>query len=113
MAGTPSLPLPIRAAAAELASELRRRYGDEVHVVSLFGSWVRGEADAESDVDVAVVLEHLPWARRREVIDLATDIGEPRDLRLSPTLFDRTTWERWREQERALVLDILGEGVPL
>lgn len=104
---------PVLEAASELAGELRRRFGAEVHEVRLFGSHARGEANEDSDVDVAVVLESVPWARRREVIDLATDIGLPRDLRLSPTLFERATWQRWRDQERALVLDILREGVPL
>lgn len=95
------------------AAELRRRFGDEVLEVRLFGSYARGEADEDSDVDLAVVLEHADWPRRREVIDLATDVGDGCDLRLSATLFDRQTWERWCRQRRALVLDIAREGVPL
>jgi hypothetical protein len=48
-----------------------------------------------------------------EVIDLATDVGLAFGLRLSPTIFDRETYERWRLQERPLVLDIEGDGVRL
>lgn len=106
-------PSLVRSVAAQFALELRRRYGDAVLDVRLFGSFARGGADEASDVDVAVVLESVDWETRRDVIDLATDTGLPHQLLLSPTVFDRETYETWRRQERALVLDIEREGVPL
>lgn len=102
-----------RTAAARFAQELRRRLGEAVVEVRLFGSFARGEADEDSDVDVAVVLERVDWTTQRDVIDLATDIGLPLDLRISPALFDRETYALWRAQERPLVADIEREGVPL
>ncbi|HSL84726.1 MAG TPA: nucleotidyltransferase domain-containing protein [Thermoanaerobaculia bacterium] len=81
----------VRTLAGRFARELRERYGDAVHLVRLFGSFARGEAHEESDVDLAVVLEEADFDTRRKVIDLATDIGMPHDLRLSPTVFDRAT----------------------
>lgn len=113
MARGPELATAVAAAARAFAEALRRRFRGEVLEVRLFGSYARGDADEDSDVDLAVVLEHADWQRRREVIDLATDVGEERDLRLSPTVFDRDTWERWSSQSRGLVLDILREGVAL
>lgn len=110
VAAPPSL---ARSVADRFARELRRRYGDAVLDVRLFGSFARGGADEASDVDVAVVLESVDWETRRDVIDLATDTGLPHQLLLSPTVFDRETWETWRRQERALVMDIDREGVPL
>jgi predicted nucleotidyltransferase len=104
---------PVGSAAARFAQELRRRFGEDVVAVRLFGSFARDEADEQSDVDVAVVLERADWSTRREVIDLATDVGLPLDLRISPTVFDRETYARWREQERPLVVDIEREGMPL
>lgn len=103
----------VRTVAARFARELRKRYGEAVHEVRLFGSFARGEAHEESDVDVAVVLEEANFDTRRKVIDLATDTGMPHDLRLSPTVFDRKTWEKWRAQERRIVMDIEREGVEL
>jgi predicted nucleotidyltransferase len=100
-------------ALAQFARELRRRFGQALIDVRLFGSFARAEADEESDVDVAVVLERADWRTRVEVIDLATDIGLPFDLRISPTIFDRKTYEHWREQERPLVMDIERDGVRL
>lgn len=103
----------VREVVARFARELRGRYGPEVVDVRLFGSFARGAAHEESDVDVAVVLEQADWNTRRDVIDLATDVGLPHDLRLSPTVFDRETYERWRAQERPLVQDVEREGIAL
>lgn len=111
LAATPSA--LVATAAARFAAELRRHYGDAVVDVRLFGSFSRAEAHEESDVDVAVVLEHADWKTRCDVIDLATDVGLPHDLLISPTIFDRDTYERWRRQERPLVMDIERDGIPL
>ena len=67
----------------------------------------------DSDVDVAVVLEQVDWRTRRDVIDLSADVGLAHDVLLSATVLDRATFERWRRQERALVMDIERDGFPL
>lgn len=103
----------VRDAVLELAARLRARWGEDLVALRLFGSRARGEADAESDVDVAVVLEHVDWKTKCAVIDLAADVGLEHDLLLSPTVFDRATYERWRRQERPLAMDIEREGIPL
>ena len=102
-----------RAAAARFAAALRARYGAALLDVRLFGSCARGEMREDSDVDVAVVLERVDWRTRRDVIDLSADIGLAHCVLLSATVLDRATFERWRRQERALVLDIEREGQPL
>ena len=62
-------------------------------------------------MDVAVVLAEAGWETRRNIIDLAADIGLAHDFLLSPTVFDRATYERWRAQDRRLVRDIEKEGI--
>ena len=100
-------------ALARFARLVRERFGEAVIDIRLFGSHARSTAHEESDVDVAVVLEAAGWEIRREIIDLAADIGLECDLVLSPTVFDRETWERWREQDRPLTRDIEQEGIRL
>jgi predicted nucleotidyltransferase len=100
-------------AAREYGRRLRERFGSRVIAVRLFGSTVRGELHEESDVDLAVVLDECDWETRAEAIDLATAIGMTFDLRLSPTVFDRATFDRWLDQERSLVRDIVEQGIPL
>ena len=103
----------VAAALARFAGVVRERFGDSVVEIRLFGSHARSSAHEESDVDVAVVLNEAGWEIRRDIIDLATDIGLAQGLTLSPTVFDEATWERWRAQDRPLVRDIEQEGIPL
>jgi predicted nucleotidyltransferase len=100
-------------AAREFAAALRERYRDALVEVRLFGSCARGEMREDSDVDVAVILERVDGRTKRDVIDLSADVGLAHSVLLSATVLDRATFERWRRQERALVLDIEREGVPL
>ena len=60
--------------AREVADDLRRLYGDRLRRVLLFGSWARGDAHPESDIDLLVVLDHVgsPWdelERMGEILD--------------------------------------------
>jgi predicted nucleotidyltransferase len=45
-----------------------------VQIVRLFGSWARGTATADSDLDVAVVVDDLDDDERRAAIDDATEV---------------------------------------
>ena len=102
-----------RRAAHRFAGALRERYGEALVDVRLFGSCARGEMREDSDVDVAVVLRAVDRRTKRDVIDLASSIGLEHDVLLSPTVLDQETFERWRAQERLLVMDIEREGLLL
>ena len=45
--------------ARQAAEELRCLYGDRLRQVLLFGSWARGDAHPESDIDLLVVLDQV------------------------------------------------------
>jgi predicted nucleotidyltransferase len=45
--------------ARDVARDLRRLYGDRLSSVLLFGSWARGDAHPESDIDLLVVLDEI------------------------------------------------------
>lgn len=103
----------VAGALARFTRAVREQFGDSVIDIRLFGSHARMAAHEESDVDVAVVLNEAGWQVQRDIIDLAADIGLEYGLMLSPTVFDRATWERWRVQDRPLVRDIEQEGIRL
>jgi uncharacterized protein UPF0158/nucleotidyltransferase-like protein len=45
--------------ARSVARDLRELYGDRLRQVVLFGSWARGDAQPESDIDLLVVLDRI------------------------------------------------------
>jgi hypothetical protein len=60
-------PFDLEAIVASTAGELRSLYGSRLRRVALFGSWARGEATPESDIDLLVVLDAMvsPWEELR------------------------------------------------
>lgn len=59
--------------ATDVADELKTVYGDRLRQVLLFGSWARGDAHPESDIDLLVVLDEVlsPWQELRRMDDVA------------------------------------------
>lgn len=57
-----------REVAEEFVRRLKRRYGDRIERVVLFGSVARGEARKDSDVDLLVVAPGDRFLLRRELM---------------------------------------------
>jgi predicted nucleotidyltransferase len=64
--------LDARELSAGVAVDLRELYGERLREVLLFGSWARGDAHPESDVDLLVVLDEVEssFAERRRMDDI-------------------------------------------
>ena len=92
---------------------LDERFGDRVLDVRVFGSSARGDADEDSDVDVAVVIQGLTEPERTEAVDFAYRAWklDPSPRILSPLVWSEVELADRVRAERRIALDILEEGV--
>lgn len=60
-------PFDAREIAREVTGDLRGMYGERLRKIVLFGSWARGDAHPESDIDLVVVLDRVEDRWREHV----------------------------------------------
>jgi predicted nucleotidyltransferase len=101
-----------RQIAEEAARRLRAAYGDRLQDVVLFGSWVRGQAHEESDIDLLVVLDEVAdrASERDRIVDALFDVeaDSKRAIEAFPVALADA-----RERTRPFVKAALDEGVGL
>lgn len=56
----------------------------KVHELRIFGSRARGDAVAESDLDVLIVVNHLDHSIERYISNCAWEAGFPEDIVVMP-----------------------------
>nr|QNO51590.1 hypothetical protein FJOHDBIG_00039 [Methanosarcinales archaeon ANME-1 ERB6] len=71
----------------ELRAELEKLYGDRLKNIILYGSWARGDATEDSDIDLLIVLreEIIPGKEIDKMIEINRDKSKTQgaDIRLS------------------------------
>jgi predicted nucleotidyltransferase len=96
-----------------LPEDLRERCGSRLHQVRLFGSYARGEANEDSDVDVLVVVDGLTDMEMFDVVSAATPVLLESGLPLAPLLMASEKLDEMRRRERLLARVLDDEGIRL
>lgn len=95
-------------------ARLRERFGGRLIEVRLFGSYARGEAHEESDVDCLVLLDQVTVEDDRAVTDLAGDLTwQIGGAVIAPLVMSVDRFAAWKARERRTALAIEREGIPL
>ena len=93
---------------------VRQRFGQRLVSIRLFGSYARGEATADSDVDCLVLLDRVDPADDRATTDLAADlVWQIGGVVISPLTMSAADFEAWKALERRTALEIERDGVAL
>ena len=61
-----------REALMDLAARLHQEFSYTIRHMLLFGSKVRGDSDAESDIDLLIVVDEYSWDLETEILRLLT-----------------------------------------
>ncbi|MBD2089056.1 nucleotidyltransferase domain-containing protein [Microcoleus sp. FACHB-1515] len=94
----------------QLRSELEKLYGDRLIHVILFGSQARGDAEAHSDIDVLVVLNHSvePAAEAERSSHFVTALCLKYQVLIACVFVSR---DRFIEQQGGFLRNVHREGI--
>jgi predicted nucleotidyltransferase len=116
MGSTAGVPLPaaVDETLRTFVAGLRRQFGQRLVSIRLFGSYARGNATADSDVDCLVLLNHVDRTDDLAITDLAADlVWQMAGVVISPLTMSAADFEAWKALERRTPLEIEREGIPL
>lgn len=108
-----AIPSSLRPALEAYAKRLRPIFGERLRELRLFGSYARGEADEESDVDVLVLVEGLTDHEIGVVAGEAAHVLVATGLPLAPLPMSTEGFEQLRRGERLLARELDADGIAL
>jgi len=103
----------LKLALNEYGERLRAQFGDRLVELRLFGSYARGDAHEDSDVDVLVLIEGLTDLEIGIVAGEAAPIIQKTGLALAPLPLSTQRLAMLRSQGRALASSLDREGISL
>ncbi len=103
--------IDIKEVLTELKAGLRALYEDRLKGIFLFGSYARGDADQESDLDILVVLD--TFERYALEVDRTEELAANLSLKFDVTVSLVFFREReWREGDTPFLLNVRDEAIP-
>lgn len=102
----------IAAPLSEMRSGLAELYGPNLAGVYLFGSYARGEAELDSDIDLLIVLRDFGGyhAEVERTSALRSDLSLEHEIPIS-TAFMRLA--EWDASESVFAANVRGDAIPL
>ncbi len=95
----------------EFKKEIRQLYGRQLVDVILYGSWARGKATGDSDIDLMVVLKGdiTPGKEIDKMIDCITDLNLKYNTLISVV---PVSDEIYATIDSPLLINVRREGIP-
>jgi predicted nucleotidyltransferase len=96
----------------ELKAVLKEFLGERVALI-LYGSQARGDYSAESDIDIAIIVQGLTRDIKNQILNVVADIEIAYFTPLSTLVLSEESFEFLKKRERRIALDIEKEGISL
>jgi len=95
----------------EFREKIEKLYGSRLRNIILYGSYAKGEATEDSDIDLAVVLDGDVAAGKEidRLIDIVTDINLRYGVLISVYPVSE---KKYKQVNSPLLLNVRKEGVP-
>jgi hypothetical protein len=93
---------------------LEEHFGERLVQLTLFGSYARGDARADSDVDVAVVLDRIDSpAERMFPMEITGDLIVSHDFVITPLVLSVSELALLRQREDLLASNLERDGIAI
>lgn len=103
---------PINDLLQELKTALRKRYGNKLRKMMLFGSYARGDYESSSDIDIAMILDNFPHACAE--IERTGDIVSALSLKFDTLISLVPIKEKdWEKKKTTLISNIERDGMTI
>ncbi|MEW6237199.1 MAG: nucleotidyltransferase domain-containing protein [Candidatus Omnitrophota bacterium] len=101
-------------AVLELKQKLLDRYGDRLVRFIVFGSYARGDAAPDSDIDILITMNGpVNWDFECEIIDLAYKIELEKDVVLDVKVYSDEDVQQTLLGATPFIENVMNEGMPL
>jgi predicted nucleotidyltransferase len=108
---TRKVPARIRKLMKELKEGLIQIYGDQLKAIYLYGSYARGEARSDSDLDVMIVLSN--YKSYGKEIDRTGELASSLSLEYGVSISRVVMKEsQWKTSDTPLLSNIRLDGIP-
>jgi predicted nucleotidyltransferase len=108
------MPLSMKKNEERAINALKLTLSQRFHLLDfrLFGSKVRGDSRAGSDIDVMIILDRSNPQTRSEVYDIVFEVNLKHDTFISTTIFTKKEIEEGPMSESPLYKIVQKEGIP-
>lgn len=95
----------------DFANNVRKKLGNHVKEIILFGSHARGDFTEGSDYDFLIVLDKRKKAYEKVLLEIGVDFLNKYDVLIGDMVYDEKEWEL--RKQFPLGLNIMKEGIEL
>ncbi len=86
---------------------------DNLLLIKLFGSKVRGDYSKDSDIDILLILKQKDYALRERIYDILLDIDLEFDPKISLKIFSMAEIKKNKELGSPFIFNVEQEGILL
>jgi len=97
----------------EFVKRAKKKYGDKIEKIILFGSYARGEAKEESDIDVLVITAENRFEMQKNLSEIAADILLDKGIYLSAKAVSTEEYNFMKKINAGFYQNLVREGVEI